>query len=88
MTEIEFVGSPKRIIGAIDAEAVIIVYWVGEDTPNDKHKSNIYRDINGREYKDCPKKIEGMTVYELRYDEQAEKIYLIERSVMPVGGAL
>jgi hypothetical protein len=84
------VGSPKRILGAIDAEAVIIVYCVGEyDAPNNKCKSNIYRDINGKEYKDkCSKKIEGMTVYELRHDEQAEKIYLIERSVVSVKGAL
>jgi hypothetical protein len=84
---IELVGSQKRILGAIDAESVIIVYCVECDDP-DRRKSNIYRDINGREYKDCPKKIEGLIVYELRYDERAEKIYLIERRVITEMGAL
>jgi uncharacterized protein with ACT and thioredoxin-like domain len=84
---IELVGSKKRILGAIDAESVIIVYCV-ECDDLDRRKPNIYRDINGIEYNDCPKKIEGLIVYELRYDERAEKIYLIERRVTPVGGAL
>jgi hypothetical protein len=83
---INFTGSRKKIIGAIDNEAVKIVYYVGP-YEHPKFKANIYRDNEGKEFRSkCGEKVDGITVYELEYDEALDRITLVERSVLPLTG--
>jgi hypothetical protein len=83
---INFIGSRKKIISAIDNEAVKIVYYIGP-YEHPKFKANIYRDGEGNKFRSkCGEKVDGITVYELEYDETLDRITLVERSVLPITG--
>jgi hypothetical protein len=82
---IEFVGSRKKLIGAISAEAVKVVYYVRPYDENPKFKASVFRDSEGKEFRSkCDEKVDGITVYELEYDEDLDRITLVERSVLPM----
>jgi hypothetical protein len=77
---IRLIASRKGFLSALDACSVMIVYKADKDT---------YVDINGKKFKDNGNPdIDGITVYELDYDEEFDKIYLVEHNVVPMGGAL